>query len=114
MATPIISSSSTSTSSTTKNKDVIESLFEDSKNTLKNEYDIMVVKIKEDLNKSKQQALSKLKKLWFFVFLDYLLTNFVTLTYLVLSISGILVLSLKFFLFLIDNKTRLIIIFSDL
>lgn len=64
MATPIISSStSTSTSSTTKNKDVIESLFEDSKNTLKNEYDSMVVKIKEDLNKSKQQALSKLKKL---------------------------------------------------
>ena len=64
MATPIISSSSsTSTSSTTKNKDVIESLFEDSKNTLKNEYDSMIVKIKEDLNKSKQQALSKLKKL---------------------------------------------------
>ncbi len=63
MATPIISSSSTSTSTSTKNKAVIESLFEDSKNTLKNEYDSMVVKIKEDLNKSKQQALSKLKKL---------------------------------------------------
>lgn len=73
MATPIISSTSTST----KNKEVIGSLFEDSKNTLKNEYDSMVVKIKEDLNKSKQQALSKLKKLWFFVFLDYLLTNLV-------------------------------------
>ena len=72
MASPIISSSST-----TENKEVIESLFEDSKNTLKNEYDSMIVKIKEDLNKSKQQALSKLKKLWFFVFLDYLLTNFV-------------------------------------
>lgn len=62
MATPIISSSSTTTTST-KNKAVIESLFEDSKNTLKNEYDSMVVKLKEDLNKSKQQVLSKIKKL---------------------------------------------------
>lgn len=61
MATPIISSSSTTTS--TKNKAVIESLFEDSKNTLKNEYDSMVVKLKEDLNKSKQQVLTKIKKL---------------------------------------------------
>jgi hypothetical protein len=59
MATPIISSSTTTT---TENKEVIEDLFEDSKNTLKNEYDSMVVKIKEDLNKSKQQALNKLKK----------------------------------------------------
>jgi hypothetical protein len=62
MATPIISSSSTTTTST-KNKAVIENLFEDSKNTLKNEYDSMVVKLKEDLNKSKQQVLSKIKKL---------------------------------------------------
>jgi hypothetical protein len=60
MATPIISSSTTTT---TENKEVIEDLFEDSKNTLKNEYNSMIVKIKEDLNKSKQQALSKLKKL---------------------------------------------------
>jgi hypothetical protein len=62
MATPIATASSTTTS-TTKNKEIIERLFEDSKNTLKNEYDSMIVKIKEDLNKSKQQALSKLKKL---------------------------------------------------
>ncbi|HET8857785.1 MAG TPA: hypothetical protein VFM28_09695 [Nitrososphaeraceae archaeon] len=62
MATPIISSSSTTTTST-KNKAVIESLFEDSKNTLKNEYDSMVIKLKEDLNKSKQQVLTKIKKL---------------------------------------------------
>lgn len=63
MATPIISSSSSTTTTSTKNKAVIESLFEDSKNTLKNEYDSMVVKLKEDLNKSKQQVLSKIKKL---------------------------------------------------
>lgn len=65
MATPIISSSTTTT---TENKEVIEDLFEDSKNTLKNEYDSMVVKLKEDLNKSKQQVLSKIKKLWFLCF----------------------------------------------
>ena len=66
MATPIItesSSSTTTTTTTTKNKEIIERLFEDSKNNLKNEYDNMIVKIKEDLNKSKQQALHKLKKL---------------------------------------------------
>jgi hypothetical protein len=62
MATPITTASS-KTTSTTKNKEIIERLFEDSKNTLKNEYNSMIVKIKEDLNKSKQQALSKLKKL---------------------------------------------------
>lgn len=60
MATPIITAS---TSSTTKNKEIIERFFEDSKNKLKNEYDSMIVKMKEDLNKSKQQALYKLKKL---------------------------------------------------
>ncbi|HET9807394.1 MAG TPA: hypothetical protein VFP49_10825 [Nitrososphaeraceae archaeon] len=62
MAIPITTSTSPE-STTTKNKEIIERLFEDSKNTLKNEYDSMIVKIKEDLNKSKQQALSKLKKL---------------------------------------------------
>ena len=60
MATPIITAS---TSPATKNKEIIERFFEDSKNKLKNEYDSMIVKMKEDLNKSKQQALSKLKKL---------------------------------------------------
>ena len=67
MAAPIItestSSTTTTSTSTTKNKEIIERLFEDSKNNLKNEYDNMKVKIKEDLNKSKQQALHKLKKL---------------------------------------------------
>jgi hypothetical protein len=46
----------------TRNKEIIERLFEDSKNTLKNEYDTMIIKIKEDLNKSKHQAINKLKK----------------------------------------------------
>jgi hypothetical protein len=63
MATPITTSTSPESTTTTKNKEIIERLFEDSKNTLKNEYDSMIVKIKEDLNKSKQRALSKLKKL---------------------------------------------------
>jgi hypothetical protein len=64
MGVPITTETSAeSSSTTTKNKEIIERLFEDSKNTLKNEYDDMVVKIKEDLNKSKQQALRKLKKL---------------------------------------------------
>jgi hypothetical protein len=63
MATPITTATSPASTTTTKNKEIIERLFEDSKNTLKNEYDDMVVKIKEDLNKSKQQALRKLKKL---------------------------------------------------
>ncbi len=63
MAIPITTSTSPESTTTTKNKEIIERLFEDSKNTLKNEYDSMIVKIKEDLNKSKQQALSKLKKL---------------------------------------------------
>jgi outer membrane protein OmpA-like peptidoglycan-associated protein len=50
-------------SKTSKNKEIIEKLFEDSKTTLKNEHDNMINKIKEDLNKSKQQAIIKLKKL---------------------------------------------------
>jgi hypothetical protein len=51
------------TTKTTENKEIIEKLFEHSKTTLKNEYDSMIVKIKEDLNKSKQQAIRKLKKI---------------------------------------------------
>ena len=51
------------TTTTKNNKEIIERLFEDSKNNFKNEYDNMIVKIKEDLNKSKQQALHKLRKL---------------------------------------------------
>jgi outer membrane protein OmpA-like peptidoglycan-associated protein len=67
-AAPISAETSTETetetaSKTTKNKEIIEKLFEDSKTTLKNEYDNMINKIKEDLNKSKQQAIMKLKKL---------------------------------------------------
>lgn len=50
-------------SKTTKNKEIIEKLFEDSKTILKNEHDKIINKIKEDLNKSKQQAIMKLKKL---------------------------------------------------
>jgi len=50
------------TTTTKNNKEIIERLFEESKNTLKNEYDSMIKKIKEDLKKSKQQAISKLKK----------------------------------------------------
>jgi outer membrane protein OmpA-like peptidoglycan-associated protein len=50
-------------SKTSKNKEIIEKLFEDAKTTLKNEHDNMINKIKEDLNKSKQQAIIKLKKL---------------------------------------------------
>ena len=50
-------------SKTTKNKEIIEKLFEDSKTILKNEHDNMINKIKEDLNKSKQQAIMKLKRL---------------------------------------------------
>ena len=46
-----------------KNKELIDQLFEDSKNTLKNEYDNIVIKLKEDLDKSKQRAINKLKKL---------------------------------------------------
>ncbi|HET7642331.1 MAG TPA: hypothetical protein VFK40_02390 [Nitrososphaeraceae archaeon] len=46
-----------------KNKEMIDQFFEDSKNILKNEYDNIVVKLKEDLDKSKERAISKLKKL---------------------------------------------------
>lgn len=48
---------------TTENKELIEKFFEESKTKLKNEYDSMIIKIKEDLNNSKQQAISKVKKI---------------------------------------------------
>ena len=48
---------------TTENKEIIERLFEDSKTKLKNEYNNMIIRIKEDLNKSKQHAISKIKKI---------------------------------------------------
>jgi hypothetical protein len=65
-AAPISAETSKETetaSKTTKNKEIIENLFEDSKTILKNEHDNMINKIKEDLNKSKQQAIMKLKRL---------------------------------------------------
>jgi len=52
-----------STTEISRNKEMIDQLFEDSKNILKNEYDNMVTKLKEDLGKSKERAISKLKKL---------------------------------------------------
>jgi hypothetical protein len=65
-AAPISAETSKETetaSKTTKNKEIIENLFEDSKTILKNEHNNMINKIKEDLNKSKQQAIMKLKRL---------------------------------------------------
>lgn len=67
-AAPVSAETSTESESeivskTTKNKEIIEKLFEDSKTILKNEHDKIINKIKEDLNKSKQQAIMKLKKL---------------------------------------------------
>ncbi|HYZ95003.1 MAG TPA: hypothetical protein VE524_00135 [Nitrososphaeraceae archaeon] len=53
----------TTKTKTTENKELIEKLFEESKTKLKNEYDSMIIKIKEDLNNSKQQAISKVKKI---------------------------------------------------
>ena len=47
----------------TINSEVIEKLFEDSKISLKNEYDSFIAKIKEDLTKSRQQALYKIKRI---------------------------------------------------
>jgi hypothetical protein len=52
-----------STTEISKNKEMIDRLFEDSKSIIKNEYDNIIIKIKEDLDKSKQRAISKLKKL---------------------------------------------------
>ncbi len=52
-----------STIEISKDKETIDRLFEDSKNILKNEYDNIVIKLKDDLDKSKERAISKLKKL---------------------------------------------------
>ena len=43
--------------------DLIEKLFEDSKSQLKEEYESFITKIKEDLTKSRQQALYKIKRI---------------------------------------------------
>ena len=47
----------------TINSEVIEKLFEDSKISLKDEYEKFIAKIKEDLTKSRQQALYKIKRI---------------------------------------------------
>ncbi len=46
----------------TINSEEIEKLFEDSKISLKDEYESFIAKIKEDLTKSRQQALYKIKR----------------------------------------------------
>ena len=63
ISTETIPEAESSISTTTKNKEIVEKLFEDSKNTLKKEHDDMINKIKQDLNKAKQQALTRLKKI---------------------------------------------------
>ncbi len=47
----------------TINSEVIDKLFVDSKMSLKDEYDSFIAKIKEDLTKSRQQALYKIKRI---------------------------------------------------
>jgi hypothetical protein len=47
----------------TINTDLIEKLFEDSKTKLKEEYQSFIAKVKEDLSKSRQQTLYKIKKI---------------------------------------------------
>jgi len=47
----------------TINIELIEKLFEDSKTNLKEEYQSFIAKIKEDLSKSRQQTLYKIKKI---------------------------------------------------
>ena len=42
---------------------VIEKLFEDSKSKLKEEYESFITKIKEDLTKTRQQTLYKIKRI---------------------------------------------------
>ena len=42
---------------------VIEKLFEDSKSILKEEYESFITKIKEDLTKTRQQTLYKIKRI---------------------------------------------------
>ena len=41
----------------------IEKLFEDSKSIIKEEYESFITKIKEDLTKSRQQTLYKIKRI---------------------------------------------------
>jgi hypothetical protein len=43
---------------------IIERLFEESKTALTNEYEGFQAKIKEDLNKLRQQALYKIKRIY--------------------------------------------------
>jgi hypothetical protein len=47
----------------TINTELIEKLFEDSKTKLKEEYQSFIAIIKEDLSKSRQQTLYKIKKI---------------------------------------------------
>lgn len=47
----------------TTNDEIIEKLYDESKNKLKDEYESFIAKIKEDLNKTRQQALYKIKKI---------------------------------------------------
>jgi translation elongation factor EF-Ts len=47
----------------TINTELIEKLFEDSKTKLKEEYQSFIAKIKEDLSKSRQQTLYKIKRI---------------------------------------------------
>ena len=47
----------------TRKSELIEKLFEDSKNKLNEEYQSFIVKIKEDLIKIRQQTLYKIKRI---------------------------------------------------
>jgi hypothetical protein len=47
----------------TSNSELIEKLFEDSKTKLKEEYQSFIAKVKDDLSKSRQQTLYKIKKI---------------------------------------------------
>ena len=47
----------------TINTELIEKHFEDSKTKLKEEYQSFIAKVKEDLSKSRQQTLYKIKKI---------------------------------------------------
>jgi hypothetical protein len=47
----------------TRKSELIEKLFEDSKNKLNEEYQSFIVKIKEDLIKLRQQTLYKIKRI---------------------------------------------------
>ena len=47
----------------TINTELIEKLFDDSKTKLKEEYQSFIAKVKEDLSKSRQQTLYKIKKI---------------------------------------------------